>query len=249
MKQLIPLALALTAIAAIAALGLALVYQVTEEPIAAAEKQKRIQAINDVLAGITYANDPAPFPGAADFINSQMAAAAQAGDEETLARLCGEEMKAFLENPVGDESAITAPDWYKFGDFWYFLARDESGGLVGIAARVFSNQGYGGYVETFIGLDTESKIIGLRVTDHRETPGLGSKMNEPEFKDQFIGNSLSSFSFEVTKSGEQGKIQAIAGATISSRAVADPVREGLKLLKENRSILPKTRELEQETAQ
>jgi electron transport complex protein RnfG len=234
MKQLFPLAFALTAIAAIAAFGLAMVFQVTEEPIRAAETLKRVQAVDSVLKGVVYENSPVPFPGDESFINTQMVNAAKANDQEKLTEICGDSMIAFLESPVTDEAKITASDWYKFGDYWYFVARDSSGAVLGYAARVFSDQGYSGYVETFVGIDISGKVIGMQVTDHRETPGLGSKINDPDFKEQFIGNSLETHEFEVTKTGEPNRINAIAGATISTRAVTNPIRIGLQLIEKHK---------------
>jgi electron transport complex protein RnfG len=78
-----------------------------------------------------------------------------------------------------------------------------------------ASTGYGGPIVLLVGVDTkEGKITGLKVLEHQETPGLGSNVAEAGFLSQFLGKSLES-PFRV---GED--VQAVSGATISSRAVA-----------------------------
>jgi electron transport complex protein RnfG len=64
------------------------------------------------------------------------------------------------------------------------------------------------------------------VTQHKETPGLGTKMSDPSFKDQFIDQNPESFNLLVTKDG--GDVDAITAATISSRAFCDAVERAYK---------------------
>ncbi|WP_438317727.1 RnfABCDGE type electron transport complex subunit G [Candidatus Caldatribacterium sp. SIUC1] len=91
----------------------------------------------------------------------------------------------------------------------------QSGGeRRGMVFKVAST-GYGGPIVLLVGVDTEEgKITGLKVLEHQETPGLGSNIAEVGFLSQFLGKSLAS-PFRV---GED--VQAVSGATISSRAVA-----------------------------
>ena len=84
-----------------------------------------------------------------------------------------------------------------------------------------TKKGFGGDVYVELGLDAEGKIAEITIGDDKfaETPGLGARAQEDEFKNQFIG-----------KSGklELGTdIDAIAGATITSQAVVDAVNEAL----------------------
>lgn len=98
----------------------------------------------------------------------------------------------------------------------------------GYAIKTYSGQGYGGTVSFMVGTDTDMNITGLYILEHKETPGLGSKMDTPEFKNQFTGKNLSNTKFQVTKDG--GDIDAITSATITSRAVCEGVDLGLKVL-------------------
>ena len=64
-----------------------------------------------------------------------------------------------------------------------------------------------------------------------ETPGLGSKAGAPEWLSQLEGQRLDSFDFRVSKDG--GEVDAITGATITSRAVCDSLRQGLEAFEQN----------------
>jgi len=79
-------------------------------------------------------------------------------------------------------------------------------------------KGYGGDVGLMVGIDLESDaILGAGVTTHAETPGMGARAKEdPSFTDQFKGVSVKD-PIKVTADG--GGINALSGATITSRAV------------------------------
>ncbi|MFN4227321.1 MAG: RnfABCDGE type electron transport complex subunit G [Candidatus Ratteibacteria bacterium] len=87
--------------------------------------------------------------------------------------------------------------------------------------------GYGGYIYLKIGLDNENKIKKVKVKQHNETPGLGSKITQDSFLNQFIGKTKDEIYLKKDKI--EGKIDTITGATISSRAITDGIR---KLLEE-----------------
>jgi len=80
--------------------------------------------------------------------------------------------------------------------------------------------GYGGNIGLMVGINVETgKIIGAAVTTHSETPGLGAKAKtDPAFVSQFKDRTLEA-GFKVTNDG--GKLNAISGATITSRAVCN----------------------------
>ena len=88
--------------------------------------------------------------------------------------------------------------------------------LVASAIRTFSPKGYGGDVWLMIGLLPDGSIQNISVLEHHETPGLGTKMADESFKGQFIGKNPSTFDLKVKKDG--GDIDALSGATISTRA-------------------------------
>lgn len=98
---------------------------------------------------------------------------------------------------------------------------NKGGKAVGYAIRSYSHKGYGGDVWLMVGLSPDGSIHNIVVLDHKETPGLGSKMSNPKFKDQFNGKNPDNFSLKVKKDG--GDVDALTGATISSRAFSGAV--------------------------
>ena len=82
--------------------------------------------------------------------------------------------------------------------------------------------GFGGAVNTMVGVDADGVVTGVRVTGHSETPGLGAMATDPSFYEQFAG---ASGSVTVTKDG--GTIVPITSATITSRAVCAGAQEAL----------------------
>lgn len=94
-------------------------------------------------------------------------------------------------------------------------------------------KGYGGKVEVMIGISKDGKITGVKVGNHSETPGLGSKASEPTFKDQFNGKSTEKPLMVVKGSASNDNdIAAISGATITSNAVTSGVNAAINLYKE-----------------
>jgi len=91
-------------------------------------------------------------------------------------------------------------------------------------------KGYSSYINTLIAVDKDFKVLRISILGHAETPGLGDEIESDSFMDQFAGKD--SEHLRVLKSEAGGNIQAISGATISSRAVAeDAVRNGVDFLK------------------
>ena len=90
--------------------------------------------------------------------------------------------------------------------------------------------GFGGGITMMVGIDNEGKVLGVSVVSHTETAGLGSvagdKTSKGEaFRSQFVGQSGS-----VSVSKDGGAIDAITGATITSRAVCDGINAALAVV-------------------
>jgi electron transport complex protein RnfG len=93
-----------------------------------------------------------------------------------------------------------------------------------------SGQGYADKIELLIGVDPKAeKVTGLFVLDQKETPGLGNRVIEPQWRGQFAQKSTGT-PFEVTKKGASAphEIDAVTGATISSKSVTQIVNVALK---------------------
>ena len=95
-------------------------------------------------------------------------------------------------------------------------------------------QGYADRIELLLGVDPQvDRITGLFVLDQKETPGLGNKIIESQWRGQFLGKKTSP-ALNVTKAGagNANDIDAVTGATISSRAVTNIVNSAVSALKE-----------------
>jgi len=124
----------------------------------------------------------------------------------------GEEVTAILEEIFPEMSR------YELEDEVYTIYQDDT--KTGYAFKASGN-GYGGNIDILVGLDNNFTIIGISILSQTETPGVGSRITENSFTDQFKGLSAN----DIALSSEGGKIDAVTGATISSRAVIDAIKE------------------------
>ena len=100
--------------------------------------------------------------------------------------------------------------------------------IVGYAVNTYTNNGFSGLITLMTGFKPDGSIIDITVLSQKETPGLGTKMAEPDFKDQFKGKNPSDSPLKVKKDG--GEFDAITAATISSRAFCEAVQKGYNTL-------------------
>ncbi|SES64082.1 electron transport complex protein RnfG [Methanococcoides vulcani] len=138
----------------------------------------------------------------------------------TLAELMPQ--AAEFEAVYGDEIINDEGD----REILYYRAKDSSGNLIGYA---FFRQhpGAQGLLEVAGGVDVSfNEVTGMSVMSHTETPGLGSKITEPAFRDQFKNVKVADLS--LSKSG--GAIDSITGATISSQAVIDALNAQVEVI-------------------
>ena len=114
----------------------------------------------------------------------------------------------------------------------FHLAYDADNNFIGAAVETFTNKGFSGNISLMVGIMADGTLKNISVLQHAETPGLGSKMTEPTFKDQFNGKKADSFNIKVKKDG--GDVDAITAATISSRAFCDAVNRALLTFENNK---------------
>ena len=105
--------------------------------------------------------------------------------------------------------------------------------LVGTAFKVVAPDGYSGDIEIMVGIKPDDQLQGIEILTHSETPGLGARIVEPAFKNQFKGKSLDNTDWRVKKDG--GKFDQITGATISPRAVVKAVKKGLEFYRDHKA--------------
>ena len=95
---------------------------------------------------------------------------------------------------------------------------DADGNVFGYAVSV-SPSGFGGNIDMIVGIGTDGKITGVNITALSETPGLGSRVNDANYLSQYNGTG--------GKLALGSDIDAISGATISSRSVLAGVNRAL----------------------
>jgi electron transport complex protein RnfG len=120
------------------------------------------------------------------------------------------------------------------GPITFYLGR-EGGHLKGLAFKVSSKEGFGGNIEMMMGVTPDGEITGLEILSMAETPGLGARINSPEYKAVFKHKALTDVKWAIKKDG--GDIDQITGASISSRAVVVALKRGLELFKDNHQKL------------
>lgn len=128
----------------------------------------------------------------------------------------------FDNNPTQEVVTVTTADGLELKVF----PAKKGGSLVGAAVEALTTKGFGGEVKIMVGFDAEGQIVDYSVLEHKETPGLGTKM-EPWFRvgsGDVRGKNPGTSNLTVSKDG--GDIDAITAATISSRAFLDAVAKG-----------------------
>lgn len=109
-------------------------------------------------------------------------------------------------------------------DVVYYKVRNKEGKFSGVAFKV-SGKGYSSVIDTLVGMGKDGTIVAIKVLSQNETPGLGVRITEPAFIGRFISKNIQDLS----------GVQAITGATISSKAVINSVqikaKEILELIK------------------
>ena len=107
----------------------------------------------------------------------------------------------------------------------------NSGKTAGFVFNV-SPKGYGGPIDVTVGIGVDGSVTGVKLGENKETPGLGTKAAEAPFITQYGGKNIKAI-FELVKKPPAGnQIQAISGATISSRAVNSAVQAAADCAKE-----------------
>ena len=89
------------------------------------------------------------------------------------------------------------------------------------------SKGYGGDINMLVAVTPDGKVIDFNIVSHNETPGLGSNASEDSFRGQFKDKKAGDLTVTKDKSNKKN-IQAMTGATITSRAVTKGVKEAVQ---------------------
>lgn len=108
----------------------------------------------------------------------------------------------------------------KVGDKEVSLGIDNGKVIGGVVT--LSVKGYGGAIDMVVGADSDGRITEVRIISQNETPGLGERATKESYLSQYIGKDQK----------ELDNINLITGATISSKAIRNGVKEGLNAILE-----------------
>lgn len=130
-----------------------------------------------------------------------------------------------LEAEQSRKVVLSDADSFEEADGYYIgKANNETVGYV------FQTEakGYGGAVKVMTGISTDGQITGVVILEHSETPGLGANAEKASFTDQFKqAVPENGITLVKNKAPSDGEIEAMTGASITSRAVTNAVNEAI----------------------
>lgn len=199
MKNLFKDALILFIITLVAGVTLGFVYELTKEARAEQAEIKKNNAYKAVFENAEGLKD-------VEMSNAKF-------EELDIAAIEGLEDAL---NKAGYSSTVVTVD-----SVVQFVSGDNT---YGYAVTVIAKEGYGGDIQFTVGFDLEGVVTGVSMLAINETAGLGMKAKEKEFLDKYVGKSGGNFVVDKDNSGGAlNEIDAISGATITTRAVTKGV--------------------------
>ncbi|MGQ9847041.1 MAG: RnfABCDGE type electron transport complex subunit G [Bacteroidales bacterium] len=144
------------------------------------------------------------------------------GQQAKITNAIAEVLPPFDNDPTKEMTQVEGEDLVVF-------KATKGGKWVGSAVKTYSPKGFSGKIVLMVGFLPDGTINNISVVDQKETPGLGTKMKEPKFKDQFKQKNPNSYKLMVKKDG--GDVDAITASTITSRAFCDAVNRAFEAFK------------------
>jgi electron transport complex protein RnfG len=111
----------------------------------------------------------------------------------------------------------------------------SDGATTGTAFTSASGLGYSGQIEIIVGIDTAGTISGVRILRHAETPGLGANYADPALLNEFYTGRAMDANWKLVKDG--GEVDAVTGATVTGRAIADAIESGLEKYRHDKTLI------------
>ena len=178
-----------------------------------------ITVVSGLLLGIVYDITKEPIAEAQENTKQEAfrAVLADASSFETMEDFDASEALSILE-----ENGYTSDEITEIAE-----GVDDSGETVGYVINVTSHEAYDGDLEVSVGIAADGMVKGIEMLSISETAGLGMKADEADFKDQFKDQNVPEFSYSKTGATQEGEIDALSGATITTNAVTNGVNAGL----------------------
>lgn len=143
----------------------------------------------------------------------------------TIDRLAAEKKEAAMTQVMPDAQFVPIDNLPQGIDGLVEMQLARSGdGIQGYCVQVTTN-GFGGAIDMMVGVDASGEVTGVSILSMSETAGLGARAKEASFTDQYAGRS-GEIGVSKTSADDQN-IQAISGATITSKAVTLGVNNAL----------------------
>lgn len=127
------------------------------------------------------------------------------------------------EAVAGSAEALAACNYGKVAVDEVVYAVDASEASIGYVVTATSNDGFGGAITVSVGISQDGTVQGIEFLTLTETAGLGMNAQNPEYKDQYAGKQVESFSVVKGGASADNEIDALSGATITSDAVTNAV--------------------------
>ena len=110
----------------------------------------------------------------------------------------------------------------------FYEAYDEDNRQIGVATQQ-TGAGYNGMIDVMVGVDIDDqRVLNISIVNHEETPGLGARITEEEYKSHFQEKPFGDYQAVSTEPTDPMEVQIIAGATISSEAVMEIVEAAVE---------------------
>lgn len=123
-------------------------------------------------------------------------------------------------------------------------AKDENGADIGCVLSLTSYEGYAGDIVLSLGISQTGEITGVKVTQMSETSGLGANCQNEDWISQFKGINSGSVKFTKTGKTAPDEIDAISGATFTTKAVTNAVNTGIEFVSSDLGIIASETEAE-----
>lgn len=207
------------------------------EPSNLAQLRPKLEFQTGVLAGFAL-------------IASVLLGVTNCSTEGTIQRRLDEDLKKSLEEVVPAalydndmlQDTLTIPSAeYNIGtnETTVYIAK-KSGQVSAVCFKFTAPDGYSGAINMIMGIDRDGNVLGVRVLSHKETPGLGDKIEvaKSDWILKFVGRSLDNLApvkWAVKKDG--GEFDQFAGATITPRKSVQAIYRGLQLFKAHQEQL------------
>ncbi|MFW6006439.1 MAG: RnfABCDGE type electron transport complex subunit G [Halanaerobiales bacterium] len=115
----------------------------------------------------------------------------------------------------------------------FYEGFNENGNRIGVAV-IEKGSGFQGEIRMMVGTDPDTeKINGIKILEHQETPGLGARITEDEYKNNYVDKPFGKYSVVKQSTDNPSEVEAISGATISSEKVAEITEKAINKIKTN----------------